>query len=87
MRKIKEIKPSYIVDMDQIESLDEIAVAFALAKQEAKLPLDDEDVIAIAEFAASIARPDVRIYNVECVCKPRLPWYKRFWNWLTRKNK
>ena len=24
---------------------------------------------------------------VECIVNPKKPWYKRFWAWITRKNK
>lgn len=81
MRKIKEIQPSYIVNMDDIESLDDIDLAFALAKHNAKLPLDDSELKTIVDHAVEIAAPKV-VYIFDCTeptSEKKDPWYKRMW--------
>jgi len=80
MNRTKEIKPSYIVDLDEIETLSDIAVTFALAKHNAGLPLTDEDLTDIIEYAVKYARP--LVFICECKCEKKTPWYKRLWNKL-----
>lgn len=89
MRKsTKKTEPKFIVNIDDIEHLNDIACVFALAKQNAGVPLSDYDVMSIVDYAIDGIKPKVYIYNVECNCEcpapKRKPWYKRFWNWLTR---
>lgn len=88
MKKIsKTYRPSYIVDIRDIEHLDDIAITFTLAKHNAGLPLNDEDIMNIVDHVVSNIQPEVCIYNIECCeCEVRKPWYKRFWNWLTGKK-
>lgn len=82
----KEFKPSYIVNLDEIEHLDDIALVFALAKHNAGLPLTDQDLWDIIDHVAYNVRPHICICNCICTMKKKLPWYKRFWRWLTRKK-
>lgn len=77
----KQTKPSYIVDFDDIQTLEDIPMAFALGKHNAGLPLTDEELMAIVEWAANYIKPDITIIN--CTCR-KAPWYKRFWRWLKK---
>ena len=87
MKKIsKKYKPTYTVEYDEIQTLDDIRMVFALGKQDAGLPLADEELTDIIEWFVERARPKMYIINCECQeRKKKLPWYKRFWNWLRRK--
>lgn len=85
-KSTKKTKFSYIVNLDEIEHLDDIAVVFTLAKHNAGLPLSDKDIQNIVEFTLDNAAPKVYLCAMECNCTceqpKRKPWYKRFWNWL-----
>lgn len=91
MKKIKKQKYSYIVDMSEIESLDDIAVVFALSKHNAGLTLSDNELFDIIEWTALKCAPVIKVCLVDCTCKcakeEKKPWYKRFWNWLTKPFK
>ena len=78
----KTVKPDYTVDLTDIEYLDEIEVAFALAKHNSKLPMTDEELLSIVTYVTNHA--PLRIYCLNCLeCKPKKqPWYKKVWNWL-----
>lgn len=83
----KSTKPAFIVNMDDITSLEDVAVVFALAKQDAGLPISDYDLISIIDYVADHCAPKITFVDCSC-CKikcHKLPWYKRFWNWLLRK--
>lgn len=82
MKKIKEIKPSYIVNLDEIEHLDDIAAVFALSKHSAGLPLTDGELLDIIDYATDMMRPTIIVCN--CTKEKKLPWYKRFWNSLKK---
>ena len=85
-RKNTKIKPSYIVDIDNITCLEDIPSAYAIAKQEAGMPLTDDELIAICKRVYDELGPKITIVDVtECTCCKKKPWYKRFWNWLTCK--
>ena len=81
--KKKTFKPSYVVDLDEIETLADIPVVFALAKHNAHLALTDEELQDIIDAAT----PKITFIYCKCECAKKKPWYKRFWNWLIRKNK
>lgn len=86
MKKTKEVKPSYIVNVDDIEHLDDIACVFAMAKQDAGLPLTDKELIDIVEWAIGEFGTKIYICDMKCPCIKKKPWYKRLWNWITRKK-
>ena len=79
--KKKTFDPSYTVNLDEIEYLEDIPVVFALSKHSAHIALDDDELMSIIDAAT----PKVTV--IYCGCQEKTPWYKRFWNWLTRKNK
>ena len=86
MKKTKEIKPSYIVNIDDIEHLDDIACIFALAKQDAGLPLTDKELVDIVDWAIHEFGPKVYICDMRCICPKKEPWYKRLWKKLFGKK-
>lgn len=93
-----KIKPAFVVDLTKAETSADVMLAFANARFEAKVPLEQRDI--------DIITMDAMVYTLEAIddilaslvalnsvalckicCKKKLPWYKRFWNWLTGKNK
>ena len=102
----KTVSPKFIVDLTKAESATDVYAQFALAKQEAGLPLSNEEFNAIMLIAGIVAVEDlgeainnvsksIEIKNGEklvfdakghfTVKKPNI--FRRFWNWITRKNK
>lgn len=86
-KSTKNTKPAYIVNMDMIESLSDIDVAFGLAKQEAGLAISDDELVSICTKVCRELGPTVTIVDcTNCMVVRKKPWYKRFWNWLTKKR-
>lgn len=84
----KKQKYTYTVDLRTIETLSDIAPMWAFAKHEAGLALSDEELADICSYVYTEFSPKVTvIYGCSCC---RIPWYKRFWRWITKffkKNK
>lgn len=80
----KTFKPVYTVDITDCVNGTDVLLAFANAKQKAGLPITDDELNAIIE-------DNSYMIILECVDhsirekKPNI--FKRFWNWITRKNK
>lgn len=85
-KKSIKFKPAYTVNIANCEDATEVALEFALAKQNAGLHLTNENLEAIVNRAIDVAlesEPTVIFVNeCECNCSKKKPWYKRFWNWL-----
>lgn len=103
MKKTK-FNPVYTVDITKCENGLDVKVAFALGKHNAGLPLKDEDIFAICEYVVNKTSAEyenvfhillsILFYSMEGQIvepiKKKTPWYKRFWNWMTKpfkKNK
>lgn len=94
MKKKNNKKYAYVVDLTEIEVLDDIDVVFALAKQDAGLPITDDELMDIVYFAVS---KNFAIKMLECIpCIEKFlndlpaivkaahtPWYKKVWNAIT----
>ena len=98
-KKTKKTKPLFVVYLSKATNSAEAMLAFADARFEAGLPLKerDYDIIVletmrwtldtVTEMANDILTMMEIAYTVnEHVKKSRLPWYKRLWNWITRKK-
>lgn len=86
--KKNKIKPAYIVDITSCETAHDVLYKFAEAKQKAGLALTDTELDAIVDENSTVIFVESIPVTVECYkCnKKKLPWYKRFWNWITRKK-
>ena len=94
----KTIKPLYTVDLTDVETIDEVGYAFAMAKFNAKQPLNEKDLevivwnakvdaaIEMASLAATILSTMVLPSCVNCTCQKKPNVFKRIWNWITRKK-
>jgi len=84
MNKQKKVtKPSYIVDITKCEDGHDVLLAFAEAKQKAGFPITDEELNAMVDVNSTVVViHDTCAYEV---VKEKKPWYKRLWNWITRK--
>lgn len=77
-------KPAYIVDITKCEDVQDTLIAFGNAKQKAGYPITDEELDAIIDDkSAIIILHDICAYEVK---DEKKSWYKRLWNWITRKK-
>ncbi len=87
----KTFKPLFTVDLTGCKTPRDIYVKYADAKVLAGLPITRQEYFAIIEDAEEYAKPVFLSIDIEN-CKPAIAKkkpniFKRFWNWLTRKNK
>lgn len=83
----KTIKPTYIVDITNVSTIEEAKTVIALAKHNAGLALTNDELKSIVLYTVNLV-PTERVcdVNVEVYEVAKKPWYKRFWNWVTRKK-
>lgn len=80
-KNAKKVKYDYIVNVSDIKGLEDIDCVFALAKQNAGLPITDEELVAIVTRVCEECVPKPTFVFCECEKKP---WYKRFWSKVKR---
>lgn len=89
----------YTIDATWCTTCEDLAYEIARAKFAAGIALDERDIYAIlykyqqAMFPGKkncvIKDEDDKLHFLTAVphkCEEKKPWYKRFWNWITRKN-
>jgi hypothetical protein len=82
---MKTNKVKYEVNYDNIDKLEDIDVEFGLAKHAAGIAMSDEEFKAILDKTEREAeKTTVAIIHTNIICEKKLPWYKRFWNWLKK---
>ena len=81
--KTKTFKPEYIIDMTNANTVKELLAEIATSKTNANIPVTNEELEAVYSKGMDEAVVVVPIY----VQKPKKNIFKRFWNWITRKNK
>ena len=60
----KTVKPAFIVDMTEVNTPSELYAAFGLAKQDAKLPMTDEELTAIINITiATVLETIIKEFN------------------------
>lgn len=94
----KSIKPAYVVDITNCETATDLKLAFIFAKAENKVPVSTEEIKFVQQLAVEDALDfgDLASVAVDAFCdvcdviekafEPKKPWYKRLWNWITRKK-
>lgn len=77
MKKSK-FNPAFVVDLVNDINMTDVINAFNDAKAKAGEPVCDPSPM-----------PTIIVVTVDTIDvedKKHLPWYKRFWNWITRKK-
>lgn len=78
-------KTEVFVNLTNYETIDDVYFAYGLGKHNAGLPLTDSELLAMIDFCSTVTV--IEKAPIVCyLCEKRTPWYKRFWNWLTRKK-
>ena len=75
MKRTKKNIPVFVVDLTNATTAEDVANAFNKAKSDANIDVIDY-----------IFDVHVNIPVIEEKEEVKLPWYKRFWNWITRKK-
>ena len=70
-----KFKPDFVVDITNAFTLKELNDAFIAAKA---------DALSIGDVTINDCPSDAHVIIV--IKKKKKPWYKRFWNWITRKK-
>ena len=70
-----KFKPDFVVDITNAFTLKELNDAFMAAKA---------DALSIGDVTINDCPSDAHVIIVMPAKKK--PWYKRFWNWITRKK-
>lgn len=70
-----KFKPDFVVDITNAFTLKELNDAFITAKAEA---------LSIGDVTINDCPCDAHVIIIMPAKKK--PWYKRFWNWITRKK-
>jgi hypothetical protein len=98
MKKTKT-KPLFVVDITNVETCEDMRLAFLRAKATSGAGISNDDFEYILGYDYKVLSDEVlnTLDTIIDVCNDILtskvcrvnktPWYKRFWNWITRKNK
>ena len=70
-----KFKPDFVVDITNAFTLKELNDAFISAKA---------DALSIGDVTINDCPSDAHVIIV--MPSKKKPWYKRFWNWITRKK-
>ena len=74
MKKSK-FNPAFVVDLTNDINITDIIDAFNDAKAKAGKAVYNPSPV-----------PTIVVVTIDTEVKEQLPWYKRFWNWITRKK-
>ena len=100
-KSTKKTKPTFVVDLTNATSVEDVKIAFVEAKVKAGVPITMNELLAYVRIGLDIAT-ELQNCNVTIIESDELalkmlklikkyenkktPWYKRFWNWITRKK-
>lgn len=101
-KTVKVARPKYIIDMTNAANMDDITANFIGQKISNGMKLTDSDTSTIASIITDVILKDLMpedctaiVYDAgvyrKCTAvrvekKVKKPWYKRVWNWITRKK-
>ena len=99
-KAVKSTKPAFVVDATWCETIEDLLVAFAEAKYDAGIDLNKKEVDALVDKVLDDYTDELfqchncvvldgdnvlRLDAIKIEPDEKTPWYKRFWNWITRK--
>lgn len=98
MKKVtKKFKPVYVIDWTDCETVEDALYETIWTKIEAGVDIPAYQVALLIDMEIGDAIDDAldelfdgaELIAVNCLCAQcecKKPWYKRFWNWITRKK-
>ena len=95
----KTFKPAYTVDMTNAKTAEDLFLEIVIGKVNAGVAITGDELKQFVEHFVNIAADNAVKATANALTiaialsenfeeKPKkYPWYKRFWRWVTRKNK
>ena len=101
-KTVKISRPKYTIDMTNVANVNDITESFIGQKILNGMKLTDSDISTIVSIATDIVLEDLMPEDCSAIVndggvyrkctairvenKVKKPWYKRAWNWITRKK-
>lgn len=101
-KTVKVTKPKYAIDMTEAANIDDITADFISQKIMNGMKLTKSDVSTIVSIVTDIVLKNIMPEDCSAIVsdggvyrkctavrvenKVKKPWYKRAWNWITRKK-
>ena len=101
-KTVKVTKPKYTIDMTEAANIDDITADFISQKIMNGMKLTESDVSTIVSIVTDIVLENLMPEDCSAIVndggvyrkctavrienKVKKPWYKRAWNWITRKK-
>lgn len=101
-KTVKVTKPKYAIDMTEAANIDDITADFISQKIMNGMKLTESDISTIVSIVTDIVLENLMPEDCSAIVndggvyrkctavrienKVRKPWYKRAWNWITRKK-
>ena len=101
-KTVKVTKPKYAIDMTEAANIDDITADFISQKIMNGMKLTESDVSTIVSIVTDIVLKNIMPEDCSAIVndggvyrkctavrvknKVKKPWYKRAWNWITRKK-
>lgn len=80
----KTVNPELIINTIGCETSADVYDKYIDAKVRAGRAITKDELEFTRDNSKSIFVDVYPVIECKCECK-KLPWYKRFWNWITRK--
>lgn len=85
-KKTKTAKPEFVFDGTGTTP-NEIYYSYITAKVRSGRPITEDELTWIENTIIDTCN-SIKVGDIICICErapKKLPWYKRFWNWIRRK--
>lgn len=101
-KTVRVARPKYIIDMTNAANMNDITANFICQKISNDMKLTDLDISTIVSIVTDAILKDLMPEDCSAIvkdggvyrkctaerveAKAKKPWYKRVWNWITRKK-
>lgn len=101
-KTVKVTRPKYTIDMTKAANMDDVTADFISQKIMNGMKLTESDVCTIVSIVTDIVLKNIMPEDCSAIVndggvyrkctavrvenKVKKPWYKRAWNWITRKK-
>lgn len=101
-KTVKVVRPKYTIDMTNAANMNDVTANFISQKISNGMKLTDLDISTIVSIVTDAILKDLMPEDCSAIVKDggvyrkctaervevkaKKPWYKRVWNWITRKK-
>ena len=101
-KTVKVARPKYTIDMTNAANMNDVTANFISQKISNGMKLTDLDISTIVSIVTDVILKDLMPEDCSAIVKDggvyrkctaervevkaKKPWYKRVWNWITRKK-